>query len=45
MAVIEFRNIETETAFLDASRQDRTEQQKIKRMLTLVKAGLVWEAV
>jgi hypothetical protein len=47
MAIIEFRNIETETAFLNSLEKEQIEiteterqQQKLKRILYLKKHGL-----
>ena len=40
MAIIEFKNIETQTAFLKASSEDRKEQYRLRRGLYLLKKGL-----
>ena len=45
MATIEFKNLETQTAFLNAVHSEDLELNKLRRMLYLVKSGLVWEAV
>jgi hypothetical protein len=52
MATIEFKNAETQQFFINVEYQEYIEdlsnyfqQQQIKRMLYLVKSGLVWEAV
>jgi hypothetical protein len=44
MATIEFLNQETETYFHDLIEEERKQQEKLKRMVYLVRAGLVWEA-
>jgi hypothetical protein len=45
MATIEFKNLETQQFFSSLIEEEKTETQKIRRMLYLVKHGLVWEAV
>jgi hypothetical protein len=42
---IEFENEETQQFFKTMIEEEQQEQQKIRRMLYLVKHGLVWEAV
>jgi hypothetical protein len=43
MATIEFKNLETQQFFETIIQEERMKQQKISRMLYLVKSGLVWE--
>jgi hypothetical protein len=44
MATIEFKNQETRQ-YCESFLQPTEEQKKLRRMLYLVKSGLVWEAV
>ena len=44
MATIEFKNLETQQFFETIIQEEEMKQQKISRMLYLVKAGLVWES-